>query len=323
MVTGGPELAARFTDRMGRAASRDAAVAFAVRWRETMPLGGVARALDALDRPSAETVAALIRPLLDDIGWIDEAIAALVGALRRDPFFEPPFAPVRSDVQTGLTLYAGRHAAIVLGVGALDRLAAKKRRAGGGSIGFPGCATLTRAIDGGGATLSLWQGGWRAGGGRDDRPMASCEAAGRRRWQDGDLLELDAGTSFLVEHARRDMVLLHATIFAGVAPTSCEYDRETLCLRAIGASSERASRVQMLTTLLGAIGRDDPAAFGAASRAAEPHVRWHAMREWLALDVDAAAPRLAEMAASDPDVELRGLARRTMTLIEVPVACRA
>ncbi len=304
-------------DRAARAASRASAFAFGAAWREATPIAGLTRSLDALDRPGARQVAALVRPLLADASWLAGAVAALVAEAARDPWFEPPLAPVRSDVQAGLTLYAGRHAAIGLGVGALDRLAAKKRSGGGGSIGFPGCATMLRALDGGGATLSLWRGGWR-----DGEMAAVCEPAGRMRLRDGELFELDAGISFLVEHARRDMVLLHATIFADTAPTSCEYDRATLTLRATGAASERASRTQMLTSLLGAIGRDDAPAFEAASRAPQAHVRWHAMREWLALDADAAAARLAEIAATDPDAELRALAAETMALIDGPAACR-
>lgn len=284
-------------------ATRAATAAFAAHWREATPLDGLAHALDRLDRPGADAVAALVRPVLADAAWVRAVVAALVDAAARDPWFDPPLAPVRSAVQAGLTLHAGRHAAIVLGVGALDRLAAHKRRAGGGSIGFSGCATLIRVLDGGGATLSLWRGGWR-----DGRPIERCAPIGRQLLHDGDLLALDAGTSFLVDHAQRDIVLLHATIFAGAAPTSCEYDRETLALRATGAASEQASRTQMLTSLLGALGRDDTAAFDAASRSPVAHVRWHAMREWLALDTDAAAARLAGMAVDDPDPEVRALA---------------
>ncbi len=302
-----------------RSAGRRAAIAdFAARWRAGTPLETLAASLDALDQPDAGAVAALLRPVLADAGWVSGVVVALIAEVARDPLFDPPLLPVRSAVQAGLTLYRGRHAAVVLGVGALDRLAAHKRRGGGGSIGFTGAMTLIRVLDGGGATLSLWRGGWRGGA-----PMTACVPIGRRRLGDGELLELDARTSFLVDHARRDMVLLHATIFAGAAPTACEYDRATLALRATSAASERASRAEMLTSLLGAIGRHDGCAFEVASRAPEPHVRWHAMREWLALDADAAAARLAEIAARDSDAELRALAAETIALIAGPVACRA
>jgi hypothetical protein len=303
-------------DRHAR--TQTAIAGFAAHWRDATPLGALARALDALDRPSAAAVAALVRPLIEDASWITGVVAALIAEVTRDPLFDPPLRPVRSDVQAGLTLYAGRHVAIVLGVGALDRLAAKKRRGGGGAIGFSGCAALVRALDGGDATVSLWRGGWR-----DGAPMERCVPAGRRRLGNGDLLLLDRNTSYLVEHAQRDIVLLHATILADVAPTACEYDRGTSMLRATSAASDRASRTEMLAALLGAIGRYDTAAFDAATRAPEAHVRWHAMRIWLAGDGDAAVARIAEIAARDPDAALRALATETLALIGGPLACHA
>jgi hypothetical protein len=303
----------------GAAAETRAAIAdVAARWREATPLAGVAAALGALDRPEADAVVALVRPLLAEAAWVNRVVAALVAAAARDRWFEPPLGPVRSPVQTGLTLHADRHAAIVLGVGALDRVAARKRHGGGGSIGFSGCASLVRVLDDGGASLSLWRGGWY-----DGVLAERCAPAGRRRLRPGELLAFDRDTSFVVEHARRDIVLLHATIFAGAAPTACEYDRATLALRATGSARERAARMQMLTTLLGAIGRADAAGFEAASRAPEAHVRWHAMREWLALDADAASARLDAIARDDPDAELRALAAETMTRLAAPAPCRA
>jgi hypothetical protein len=309
-----PALAAWLADRDGRARSVAAVSAFAAKWAEATPLPALARRLDALADPDAETVAALLRPLLEDAGWAGAIVARLIAEVRRDPFFEPPLAPVQSAVQSGLTLYAGRHATIALGVGALERIAARKRVRREGSIAFSGYASLLRVVKGGGATLSFWEGGWRG-----DAPLEHIRAAGTRTLADGDLLAVDGRTtSFLIDHACADMVLLHATIFAGAAPTACEYDRATLALTSASAASERGSRVQMLTTLLAALDRPDGEAFDAATRAAEPYARWHAMREWLAIDMDGALPRLEEMTASDPDRELRRLAGQAMEAARCP-----
>ena len=297
---------------------RAAIADFAARWHAMPPIAGLSAALDAMAAPEADEVAALLGPVIEEVDWVGALICALIAELRRYPAFDPPFAPLRSDVQAGLMLYTGRHAAIGLGVGALDRLAAKKRLTGTGSIVFPGHATLIRVLDGGGATVSLWRGGWHGGA-----AMERCAPLGRHVLRDGEMLAIDRGTSFLVEHARRDMLLLHATIFAGPAPTACEYDRATLALAGTGATSDQASRTQMLVGLLAAIGRDDAAAFEAASRAPERFVRWHAMREWLAFDADAAALRLVEIAETDPDAELRALATETIALIAEPIACHS
>lgn len=310
----GPALAAWLQDRAARDGARAAAAEFARNWARDTPLPALARALDALVEPDAEEITALVRPLLEDSRWAQAIVARMIGEALRDPFFEPPLVALHSDVQAGLVLYAGRHVVIALGTGAIDRLATKKRARRQGSIAFPGHVSLIRVHKGGGATLSLWDGGWR-----DGAPLDRCRAAGNHRLVDGELLVIDGRTtSFLVDLARSDMVLLHATIFADAAPTACEYDRATLRLTATGAATEPASRTQMLTTLLAALGRPDAAAFDVASRRREPFARWHAMREWLAIDVDAAAARLEEMAMRDPDAELRALARRTLTLIPCP-----
>lgn len=310
----GPPLAAWLQDRAARDGARAAAAEFARSWARDTPLPTLARTFDALGEPDAEEVAALVRPLLEDSRWAQAIVARLIEEALRDPFFEPPMVALHSDVQAGLVLYADRHAVIALGTGALDRLAKKKRTRRQGSIAFPGHVSLIRVLEGGGAALSLWEGGWR-----DRAPLDRCEAAGHHRLADGDLLVIDGRTtSFLVDHAQSDMVLLHATIFADAAPTACEYDRATLRLTATGAATERASRTQMLTTLLAALGRSDATAFDAASRTREPFARWHAMREWLAIDADAATARLEEMAARDPDSELRMLARKTLALIPCP-----
>jgi len=310
----GPALVAWLGDGAARRRTQAAVAAFARSWARDTPLPALARALAGLATPAAESVAALVRPLLEDDGWARAIVARLIAEIARDPFFEPPLVALHSDVQAGLVLYAGPHAVIALGTGALDRLAAKKRARIDGSIAFPGHVSLIRVIASGGATLSLWEGGWR-----DGTLLGHCRPAGRRRLVEGEMLEMDGRTtSFLVDHARADMVLLHATILAGAAPTACEYDRATLRLAATGAATERASRTQLLTTLLAALNRPDPAALDAATRAHEPFVRWHAMREWLALDADAALGRLDAIADADPDPELRGLARRARALIPCP-----
>ena len=69
----GAVLAAWLADRAARAATQATIVEVAARWREATPLAALARALDVLERPGATAVAALIRPLLEDAGWVGRA----------------------------------------------------------------------------------------------------------------------------------------------------------------------------------------------------------------------------------------------------------
>lgn len=290
----------------------------AARWADGTPLPALADRLDRLQDPDANMVAALIRPILADAEWLAPCVHRLLRAVYDDPFLDVPLAPISSGVQSGLLLYRGPHAAIFAGVGARDALAAKRMRPRRGTIVVPGHHGLMRVLSASDALLSLWRGGWTENG-----LSPRCEAAGSIRLAARELVEIDGRTTgFVVEHLRGDLVTLQATIFAGAAPTSCEYDAASLALVGSGAALEDASRTQMLATLLGEIDLPDPIAFDAASRRGEPFVRWHVMRAWVTSDARGARARLAEMAAADADADLRGgLARETLELVDA--RCRA
>jgi hypothetical protein len=82
----------------------------------------------------------------------------------------------------------------------------------------------------------------------------------------------------------------------------------------------------MLLAFLRLAGRADAGPqFDAATRDPAFHLRWAAMREWLALDARAAMPRLEAMMVADPHVEIREAAARTLATIRLRpgVPCRA
>lgn len=283
-------------------------------WAADTPLPGLRAALDRLAPDAADGVAALVRPVLEDTAWLDRLVADFVAMAGRDIGWAPPLPAFDSGVQHGVLLYGDARVGLFLGTAARDRLAAKRLRSREGAIVVPGTLGLIRVLRGGGARLSLWEGGWR-----DGALLPACRAAGMLHLRDGETITLDGRTTgFVVEHVTGDTLLLQATVNVGVAPTLCEYDAGTLALAGVGAARDGASRAQLLATLLAEIGHVEPQAFTAASHLPEPYARWHAMRLWSAADGAGAAPRLAEMAAGDPDPELRDLAARTLALVSTP-----
>jgi hypothetical protein len=120
--------------------------------------------------------------------------------------------------------------------------------------------------------------------------------------------------SFVVEHATGDIVYLQATIQAGAAPLTVEYDSDTLSFVNASSTDEASSRVQMMATLLREMDRDDAVPV-LRELLKTPHfyTRWHIMRELLALDAEAALPDLRRMAGGDPHPEVRAAARQTLT----------
>lgn len=137
--------------------------------------------------------------------------------------------------------------------------------------------------------------------------------------------------SFVVEHAEADIVYLQATIQTGAAPLTVEYDSQTLAFVNASSTDEASSRVQMMVTLLRAMDRADAVPV-LRQLLNSPHfyVRWHIMREMLALDAEAALPDLRRLAATDPHPEVRAAARQTLELffddepaLEEVAACHA
>ena len=111
------------------------------------------------------------------------------------------------------------------------------------------------------------------------------------------------------------MVYYQAVARAQCAPVCAEYDSDSL--RFIGASStdEASSRLQMMVSLLRALGRDDAfALFEEALASPQFYTRWHVMREMLAMDADAALPSLRRMAADDPHPDIRAAAQQTLKM---------
>jgi hypothetical protein len=119
-------------------------------------------------------------------------------------------------------------------------------------------------------------------------------------------------------------VTITAILHAGTAPQVREYRVSDGAPVRCGSTDEGASRAALMLAFLRASGRRDAGdVFAAATRAPAAHDRWNAMREWLALDADPAAHRLAEMAHDDPNAELRALAAATQALVEERRRCRA
>ena len=109
-------------------------------------------------------------------------------------------------------------------------------------------------------------------------------------------------------------MFFQAVARAGAAPVGVEYDSDTL--QFIGASStdEASSRLQMMVSLLRALGREDAfALLDARSPAAILHPL-HVMREMLAMDVTRLLS-LRRMAAGDQHPgDLRQAAQQTLAM---------
>ncbi len=255
------------------------------------------------------------RALLRDDDWIAALLDAAAASLDIDAGRTLPLRVSDSEVRSGIVVAQHPAVSFTLDVVHAARLAAKKNNPGPGSIGFTGDISIARFVRAGGAVLSWWE---IPPIGCDFSAAAAgtCRRTGQRALADGDIVELDGRhESFIIEAARANLLLVSATIRTE-APVSVEYDGATGAYLGCSAASDRESRLQMIATLARLL--DAKEAFPAiAALLDEPafFVRWHAMRELIAIDADAALPYLELLATHDPHEEVRAAARATLELL--------
>lgn len=261
---------------------------------------------------SPEHAAERAESLLSDSDWAGALIAPLLGELAAAPLFEPAIKAHRDALRTGVVLFDCPVASIAASVTSAAAMAALPPR----TIVFTGRIAVTRTVRAGGARLRRWR-VEAMGAAFDAGGAAPCAERESALLADGMLHRTDGRTEAqLVCDAATDVVTLVATIRTGAAPLMREYDIASGALMRVADADDRPSRTEMLLRFLRVAGRADAGTcFADTTRAPQFHLRWAAMREWLALDAAAAAPRLAEMARDDPHAEVRAAAMRMLPIV--------
>jgi hypothetical protein len=186
------------------------------------------------------------------------------------------------------------------------------------SVGFTGYVSVLKFIRAGGATLSFWEAP-PIGADFSAAGAGQCRRTGGRVLEDGELLVCDGRyQSYVIEHASANLLILQATIKADQAPVSVEYDAVSHGYVGCSATSDVASRIQMISTLLRKLG--DPRAYETIVPMLDHpdfFVRWHVMRELLGVDAAAALPHLEHMASSDPHPDNRSAAAKVLARFDI------
>lgn len=300
------------------AAAADRSRRVTAAWRSSPAVERIADAFAGCDAAAVDAVADVAEGLLRDDRWIAPLLAPLVEALAEDPWFEPPVRVTRDALRTTallLELPAVTLTATILSAAEMARAPSPSTLAASGRL------SVARYHRAGGATLQRWLAGdegagFSAAAAPPLRPLPALALT------DGMVCRIDGRRhAHLISGATGDVALLtFATRGGGLTR---EYDRATGTLLRTATSDDAASRTRLLLTMLRVDGRADAGAhFAAATHDPAFHLRWDAMREWLALDPRAAAPRLRAMASDDPHDEVRAAAARTLPLVEERL-CRA
>jgi hypothetical protein len=313
------------TDRERQRATQRSVDGFARDWDDGAVQRRFDQAMAALPAQSAEAIAETAAALFADDAWIDAAIDGLAGKLRVDPFFDPPFRGIHSDVHNGLIIFDDERVSIAAGVTAAAQLAAKKNvKRAATSVGFAGRVSVLKFVKAGGARLSFWEAP-RISAAFTAAEAGHCQRTGDRVIADGEILVVDGRyQSYVIEQARANLVIVQAEIILDQAPLSVEYDSASRAYVGCSANGDGASRVQMITTLLRKL--DCKSAFPAIEPFlghADFFIRWHVMRELLGIDAEAALPHLRRLAADDPHVDVRRAARAVLDRLETPASRKA
>jgi hypothetical protein len=296
------------------AASRETSRAIARRWLQGAEYRALESAFGDCPLENAEPAADRAERLFADSDWATALIDPLVAALKRDPLFEPPFKVSRDARRFGAVLFDCPALSITMSIASATAMATLPAPA---SIVFTGRMAVTRYLQAGGAMLRRWRAEpvhTRFG----TATALAAEALPTVTPADGDIVRLDGRIEAqLVAEAQADVVTLAATARSGAAPLMREYAIADGALIRTASNDDRASRTEMLLAFLRLSGRADAGEqFDQVTRDPAFHLRWAAMREWLALDARAALPRLAEMATSDPNGEVRAAATLTLATVE-------
>lgn len=299
---------------------RRAATALNDAWRaQDRAGGGLLAAMEAVADAPAETAVAQLAHWLGDGDWLRSRLTDALSLLADDPFARPPLRLVGGGQGAG-GLVLAECGAIRL---TLQLRPAETRAAAAATTLFvPGRAAI-RILSGGGAAITLHHvavSAAEAAGTFTAAAAARCRSDAPRPLVDGEILHLDTSrTGFTLAGGSGDALLLELAVQPPSPLPIRVYDKASGQLAHVSASRRDSSFRSVALTLLRHFGRRDAAPlFAAATKVEDFAARWHAMREFVALDPAAAFPYLKAMAAHDPHPEIGRAAAATAALFSLP-----
>ncbi|MDT9600465.1 HEAT repeat domain-containing protein [Sphingosinicella rhizophila] len=307
-------LAAWLFDPARQLATGKSVIAFARKWQDHPLVRSLKQEIDALPVKTAAALVAAAGRFMGEEAEFESLLRDIIANSKADPFFRAPFRLVSNDIHSGLLLFDDPALSISLGVIGLDALAHKKLSEDGGSaISFTGQWTVIKFLKAGGATLSFWEAPAIDGDFVAEKG-GSCRFVERRTIEDGEILVTDGRSqSYVIEHATSDIICAQALIGAESAPLALSYDWKSLEFAGASSTDEQACRSHMMVTLLRMMDRKDAVpVVRDALKDQHFYTRWQIMREFLALDAEAALPVLRDMAREDPHPEIRQAAQQTL-----------
>lgn len=285
-------------------------------------IADIRRELDALDAPSFDDMLPLFDRLLASRElhryFEDEVACSLASDIH-----QAQGQAIDNEAMQGLQMIDGQHFAVAVVVADPTSIVDKKRRNRdrATSVMMTPKDLLVRFIRAGGARVTLYSCSPIDDQAPADRSM-QCAPGRTVSINDGDTLILRAGLdSFSIESSESVVCFAQAYAKHSTASVMPEFDSRTRNLIGLSATNDKASRIQMMTTILRLFGHER--AFDTAVPfVAHPDyfVRWYVMRELIVIDPERARPLVEAMAVDDPHPQVRSTAARTLALMTTPIA---
>jgi hypothetical protein len=231
------------------------------------------------------------------------------------PVYVSNFAPLEGKFYSGFAVYQSQ--AVVTMLLAIDpwRLAERKRRGVDEkrTITFSGTWAHLKVVSGDAVEIARW----RTDAVDDSRDLKNdpprAERAGVYKLRAGEEMCFGPEEEYEFLGVDSSMILLLSHRLSGPAPLSTEFDAGSGTLVGTAAVSQEPTRLQMLSTILRLFGREDAVDDMRILLDDDRHfVRWHGMRELLALEGERMLPDLIRMADEDPQPSVRRAAMQTL-----------
>lgn len=298
----------------------ESAKKLAVHHRERSGLAALEAEAGALGNDSGRVFDCVEATL--DLAKVEEILAAERRAFEASDTYSSKFQGYSTGAQSAMALVRAR-TFISLAI-AIDpfllRLAKRRTNGDSRTVSFAGTPNSLRVLKG-----TLRARIWTLVPITDSDDLAALGRAATP----GEAFDIEAGTttrlsSFqTLEYLPGDsrVLMLITQMSVGEAPMSFVCDADTGRIRSTQAIGQAPSRLQMLSSLLRMSGRID--AWDAIRDLLDHElhfVRWHAMRELLALDSRRALPDLVRLMETDPQPSVRRGARAALDLVNAHLA---
>lgn len=251
---------------------------------------------------------------------IDELVSEELRRFASRPLYATTARTIDSEALTGIVLFDSDQLRVSLvSIGPIAHRIKKSRKndASVSGITMQGTDSFIKFIKGGNATLNLWLA--EPFNREDPLSFREMHQQADRKITDGDTLFLEGGsTGMSIASCESPILFAIATRNTPRTAVNVHYDMEGK-LHSFTAADMKSSRIQLLATLVRELdwhmGVEHLIAI--ATKHPDHFVRWHAMREAIALDSGASVPHLNRMVDQDKHPQVREAASKTIALIKV------